>query len=406
MAASTVQNQLDRHSEMLEDLLQTMATIKTFTFKIDRKVDHLQNNYNDQVTTAGATPEKMDVGNYPRKTGSSQCKCEKIKTEILDAINNKFLQMKAEILESRGREVRSSEGLMKEIRDLNIANNSDVLKNIKESKVSLKNEIIETIRSENISSKNEVLEEMRLQNQHNIQNDVKQILDEKIAVVKSEIEPISANLKDLRSETKSVLKQLKDFKNETNCELKQILEKTKSLDDSSQQMKENIEILTNKPDYSKQIKEIKKSVEKIPKTADILKKEELLAHFQQIKHQIDQRPQTKELMCNKDMDENLEKIIQQPSFTFTQTNTASSGKQFKTRGDFSSDGDYGEYVYNTVTQGMTVRMRCDDDGMETGELAVLEKWRYAGRYDPGLTLQRNNSDVSYKVWGHNVDIIG
>ena len=86
---------------------------------------------------------------------------------------------------------------------------------------------------------------------------------------------------------------------------------------------------------------------------------------------------------------------------------SSTGKTFKTREDFSSEWDYGEYVYNTVTQGMTVRMRCDHEGLKTGEMAVVvEKWGFGVGYSHWLTLQRNNSDVTHEVWCYIVDIIG
>ena len=86
---------------------------------------------------------------------------------------------------------------------------------------------------------------------------------------------------------------------------------------------------------------------------------------------------------------------------------SSTGKQYKTRGDFSSDRDYGEYVNNTVTQGMTVRMRCDDDDMKTGEMVAVVGKGFSGvGYYHWLRLQRNNSDVKHDVWCYNVDIIG
>ena len=90
----------------------------------------------------------------------------------------------------------------------------------------------------------------------------------------------------------------------------------------------------------------------------------------------------------------------------------STEKKFKTRADFTSDWNYGRYVGNTVTEGMTVRMRYDEGGLRTGEMktgemgVVVEKWLSGGGYDHVLRLQRNNSDVKCDVWSHNVDIIG
>ena len=78
-------------------------------------------------------------------------------------------------------------------------------------------------------------------------------------------------------------------------------------------------------------------------------------------------------------------------------------KLYKTRGDFQSDSEYGEYIKSVLKRGMRVKAIKSFDGVEEGDIGTFQSANDSD-VSPARITWENYGSIIYYVW-HNLEIL-